>query len=71
VIRNPICMCSDIAIIMESALAMQITLDLPGDIADGLVAIWKDLPRATPESLALEAYRSGALTAATSPAPWF
>lgn len=28
---------------------------------------WKDLPRAAPESLALEAYRSNALTAAQPP----
>ncbi|HUE02557.1 MAG TPA: UPF0175 family protein [Bryobacteraceae bacterium] len=43
---------------------MQITLELPEDIAEGLGSIWKDLPRATLESLALEGYRSGALTAA-------
>jgi hypothetical protein len=43
---------------------MQITLDLPEDIAEGLESRWKDLPRAALESLALEAYRSRALTAA-------
>ncbi|MBZ5725575.1 MAG: UPF0175 family protein [Acidobacteriia bacterium] len=43
---------------------MQITLQLPEDIAQGLAARWKDLPRAALESLALEAYRSHALTAA-------
>ena len=43
---------------------MQITLDLPEDIAQGLETKWKDLPRAALESLALEAYRSRALTAA-------
>ena len=43
---------------------MQITLDLPEDIAKGLGTRWKDLPRAALESLALEAYRSQALTAA-------
>jgi hypothetical protein len=43
--------------------AMQITLDLPEDIAQGLATRWKDLPRAAIESLALEAYRSQALTA--------
>jgi hypothetical protein len=42
---------------------MQIKLELPEDIAVGLEAKWKDLPRAALESLALEAYRSGALTA--------
>jgi hypothetical protein len=43
---------------------MQITLELPEDIAQGLESKWKDLPRAALESLALEAYRSHALTAA-------
>jgi len=43
---------------------MQIMLDLPEDIAQGLETKWKDLPRAALESLALEAYRSRALTAA-------
>ena len=43
---------------------MRITLELPEDIAQGLESRWKDLPRAALESLALEAYRSHALTAA-------
>ncbi|MBI3684090.1 MAG: UPF0175 family protein [Acidobacteria bacterium] len=43
---------------------MQITLELPEDIAQGLESKWTDLPRAALESLALEAYRSRALTAA-------
>ena len=43
---------------------MQITIELPEDIAVGLESRWKDLPRAALESLALEAYRSCALTAA-------
>ena len=43
---------------------MQITIELPKDIALGLESKWKDLPRAALESLALEAYRSHALTAA-------
>ena len=43
---------------------MQITLELPEDIAQRLESTWKDLPRAALESLALEAYRSHALTAA-------
>jgi hypothetical protein len=45
-------------------VTMQITLELPEDIAQGLESRWKDLPRAALESLALEAYRSQALTAA-------
>ena len=44
--------------------AMQITLELPEDIVQELKSKWKDLPRAALESLALEAYRSRALTAA-------
>jgi hypothetical protein len=43
---------------------MQIKLELPEDIAQQLESSWKDLPRAALESLALEAYRSRALTAA-------
>jgi len=43
---------------------MQITIELPEDIAVGLESRWKDLPRAALECLALEAYRSRALTAA-------
>lgn len=43
---------------------MQITLELPEDIALGLESRWKDLPRAALESLALEAYRSRVLTVA-------
>jgi hypothetical protein len=43
---------------------MQITLDLPEDIVLGLESKWSDLPRVALESLALEGYRSGALTGA-------
>jgi hypothetical protein len=43
---------------------MQITLELPEDIVKELRSKWKDLPRAAIESLALEAYRSQALTSA-------
>jgi hypothetical protein len=43
---------------------MQIMIELPDDIAVRLESKWKDLPRAALESLALEAYRSRALTAA-------
>jgi hypothetical protein len=42
---------------------MEITLSVPEDIAHGLESKWKDVPRAALESLALEGYRSGALTA--------
>ena len=40
----------------------EIILQLPEDIAQGLQARWKDLPRAALEALAVEGYRSGALT---------
>ena len=43
---------------------MEITLDLPEDIVKELQSKWKDLPRVALESIALEAYRSQALTAA-------
>ncbi len=43
---------------------MQITLELPEDIVRELRSKWKDLSRVALESLALEAYRSQALTAA-------
>jgi hypothetical protein len=43
---------------------MQLTIELPEDIAERLESRWKDMPRAALESLALEAYRSRALTAA-------
>ena len=43
---------------------MQITIELPEDIVVRLESKWKGLPRAALESLALEAYRSHALTAA-------
>jgi hypothetical protein len=41
---------------------MQITLELPDDVAQGLESQVKDLPRALLESFALERYRSGTLT---------
>ncbi len=43
---------------------MRITLELPEDIAQELEARWRDLPRGALESLAVEGYRSGALTMA-------
>ena len=41
---------------------MQFSIELPEDVAAGLQAKWKNLPRHTLEALALEGYRSGALT---------
>lgn len=42
---------------------MQITLELPEDIAQHLGARWQDLPRAALESLVAEAYRAELLSA--------
>jgi len=41
---------------------MQLAIELPEDIGEELQAKWKDLPRAALEAIALEGYRSGALT---------
>lgn len=41
---------------------MQVAIELPEDIAQDLRAKWQDLPRHTLEALALEGYRTGALT---------
>jgi len=41
---------------------MQITLELPDDVAQGLIAQVENLPRALLESFALEGYRSDKLT---------
>jgi hypothetical protein len=40
---------------------MQVSVDLPDDVVQGLEEKWKDLPRGVLESVALEGYRSGAL----------
>ena len=41
---------------------MQVTVEIPEDIAKLLNSKWANLPRGVLESLALEAYRSGTLT---------
>ena len=41
---------------------MKLAINLPEDIAEGLRARWKDLPRRALEALAAEDYRSGALS---------
>jgi predicted HTH domain antitoxin len=43
---------------------MEVTVEIPEDIANRLHAKWDNLPRGVLESLALEAYRSGTLTTA-------
>jgi hypothetical protein len=51
---------------------MQITIELPEDIAVGLESKWKDLPRATLESLALRGISVAYPQCCTAPAaPWF
>lgn len=41
---------------------MQVTLDLPDDISAVLAGRWPDLPQQALEALAVEAYRTGALS---------
>ena len=41
---------------------MQVAIELPDDVVRDLRAKWQDLPRHTLEAVALEGYRSGALT---------
>ena len=41
---------------------MQLKLDLPDDVVRGLEEKWRDLPRGVLESVALEGFRTGALT---------
>jgi predicted HTH domain antitoxin len=41
---------------------VQVTVDLPDDISKALEERWPDLQRQTLEAIAIEGYRSGALT---------
>ena len=41
---------------------MQVSVELPDDVVRGLQEKWKNVPRGVLESVALEGYRSGALT---------
>lgn len=41
---------------------MQIAIDLPDDISEALESRWPDLHRQTVEAIAVEGYRTGALT---------
>ena len=41
---------------------MNVAIELPEDIARQLAAAWPDMPRRALEAIALEGYRSGALT---------
>lgn len=40
---------------------MQVTIELPEDIAAALKGEWKDLPQGSLEAIAVEAYRTGVL----------
>ncbi len=41
---------------------MNVAIELPEDIARQLASAWHDMPRRTLEAVAVEGYRSGALT---------
>ena len=41
---------------------MQISVELPDDVAEILKAAWRDLPRGVLEAVAVEGYRGGALS---------
>ncbi|HEV7424743.1 MAG TPA: UPF0175 family protein [Thermoanaerobaculia bacterium] len=41
---------------------MSVTIDLPGDISAALNEQWDDVPRRSLEAIAVEAYRTAALT---------
>lgn len=43
---------------------MKVTIQLPEDISAALEAQWEDVPRRSLEAIAVEGYRSGALTEA-------
>lgn len=41
---------------------MKVTIDLPDDVSAALKGRWKDVPRRALEAVAVDAYRTGALT---------
>lgn len=41
---------------------MNVAIELPDDIAHQLETVWQDMPRCVLEAIAVEGYRSGALT---------
>ena len=41
---------------------MKVTIDLPDDVSNALKGRWGDVPRRSLEAIAVEAYRTGALT---------
>ena len=43
---------------------MQVTIQLPADISAALAAQWDNIPRRSLEAIAVEGYRTGALTEA-------
>jgi predicted HTH domain antitoxin len=48
--------------IIEGRVCMNVAIELPEDIARLLQASWKDMPRRALEAIALEGYRTQALT---------
>ncbi|HBY61769.1 MAG TPA: hypothetical protein DEH78_18250 [Solibacterales bacterium] len=48
--------------IMKGRFCMNVAIELPEDIAQLLQASWKDMPRGALEAIALEGYRTQALT---------
>jgi predicted HTH domain antitoxin len=43
-------------------VTMKVTIDLPDDVSAALKGRWNDVPRRALEVIAIEAYRTGALT---------
>ena len=54
-------MCSDSNLAIFSHV--NVAIEIPDDVSAPLQAKWKDVPRRVLESVAVEAYRTGALTA--------
>jgi Uncharacterised protein family (UPF0175) len=49
---------------MEERFAVQVTIELPSDVAEQLQQKWGDVSRHILETIALEGYRAGQLTTA-------
>jgi len=43
-------------------MVMKVTIDLPDDVSAALKGRWDDVPRRSLEAIAVEGYRTGALT---------
>ena len=63
--RAPSCVASTSALLPKfggTMDVMRVTIQLPDDISAALKEQWDDVPRRSLEAIAVEAYRSGALT---------